>query len=202
MQQRVLLYLHGLGSSGRSDTGMFLRQHYAENIILSCPDYRPQFFHESVDFIDAHLDELRAPGRAIAVLGSSMGGWHALHALSRHADITVLALNPVLNPGALRRDSPPDDVDQTSGTPLPWPDLSEGNFPAAPATMLDRSRLRLLIGEQDDVVPPQPTLEACASHHWSHRTFAEWGHRAELGTAMREEVDALIQRAASRIAAV
>lgn len=195
MQHRVLVYLHGLGSSGRSDTGMFLREHYAQSTILACPDYRPQFFHESVAMVDDLLESLRAPGRSLAVLGSSMGGWHALHALGRHTDIHVLALNPVLDPSTLRRDTPPDDVDQRSGSPLPWPDIIAENFPPAPVDTLDSSRLRLLIGAQDDVVPPGPTLNVCASHHWSHRVFADWGHRAALGPEMRAEMDALLERA-------
>jgi len=195
VQHRVLLYLHGLGSSGRSDTGMFLREHYAQSTILACPDYRPQFFHESVAMVDKLLHSLRAPDRAIAVLGSSMGGWHALHALARHPDITVLALNPVLDPSTLRGESRPDDVDQRSGNPLPWPEIVAANFPPAPVASLNGSRLRLLIGAQDDVVPPGPTLDACHAHSWSHRVFPGWGHRAELGTDMRREIDALLERA-------
>lgn len=173
---------------------MFLREHYAQSTILACPDYRPQFFHESIAFIDAQLDSLRAPGRTIAVLGSSMGGWHALHALARHSDITVLALNPVLDPASLRQESSPDDVDHSTGDPLPWPEIVAENFPAAPIEKLDSSRLRLLVGALDDVVPPQPTLAACAEKHWSHRVFPTWGHRANLGTDMRDEIDALLAR--------
>lgn len=195
MQQRVLLYLHGLGSSGRSDTGMFLREHFADSCVLSCPDYRPQFFHESVEFIDSLLESLRAPERRIAILGSSMGGWHALHALARHRDITVLALNPALDPASIRRSSSPDDVDHQSGEALDWPEIVAENFPPVPVANVAAERVRVLVGGKDDVVPPEPTLRACKEHHWSHRVFSAWGHRAELGPAMQQEIDALLIRA-------
>ncbi|MEN8720154.1 MAG: YqiA/YcfP family alpha/beta fold hydrolase [Oceanococcaceae bacterium] len=197
MQPYALLYLHGLGSSGQSDTGRFLAQHFGSDGIVACPDYRPQFFAESVRRIDELLTELRRHAATIAVLGSSMGGWQALHALARHADITLLALNPVIDPAALRAAPRTDDVDQRSGAPLPWPEIVPENFPPAPCADLDPNRLRLLIGAQDDVVPPDRALAQCARFGWSHRVFADWGHRAELGAAMREEVTALLQRARS-----
>lgn len=189
-----LLYLHGLGSSGHSDTGQYLRRHYAGRCALQCPSYRPQFFHESVTRIDAWLRAALAAG-PVAVLGSSMGGWHALHALARHPRLHVLALNPVLDPSVLGQGQPRDDVDQRSGEALPWPELIAANFPSAPIDTLPVERLRVMIGAADDVVPPAPTLEHCQARGISHRVY-DWGHRAELGADFAAEIDGLLERAA------
>lgn len=195
MQKTALLYLHGLGSSGQSDTGQFLQRHFATDTILACPSYRPQFFHESVERIDHWLEELRQQTSCIAVLASSMGGWHGLHALARHPDIHLLALNPVLAPASLRSTPRADDVDQRTGQTLEWPEIIADNFPPAPADALDSDRLRLLIGAQDDVVPPQPTLDTASRLNWSIREFADWGHRAELDETFLAELNILVRRA-------
>lgn len=193
MSNGVLLYLHGLGSSGRSDTGMFLGQHYAQLRELACPDYRPQFFHESVALIDSRIAQLRAHGEPIAVLGSSMGGWHALHAQSRNPDITVLALNPVVNPAVLTHPDDRDDTDAESQR-LEWPDIHPQNFPAVPAEQINAQRVRLLIGLHDEVVPPGHSRTLCEAQNWSHRLLP-WGHRAEFGDIFADEIDALLKRA-------
>lgn len=195
MQNGVLLYLHGLGSSGRSDTGMFLREHYASLRALACPDYRPQFFHESVRMIDTQIEQLRQHGKPIAVLGSSMGGWHALHAQCRNPDITVLALNPVVDPAVLTHPSEREYTDE-SAPRVDWPETTAQNFPAVPVTQVDASRVRLLIGLKDDVVPPEPTIALCKQQHWSHRLLP-WGHRAEFGRIFAQEINELLERARS-----
>nr|MBV6630500.1 prolyl oligopeptidase family serine peptidase [Oceanococcus sp. HetDA_MAG_MS8] len=190
----ALLYLHGLGSSGNSDTGQFLEQHFGQTHRVLRPDYRPQFFVESVQAIDRWIQQLGEDAERVAILGSSMGGWQALHALARHPQLQVLALNPVLAPAALATSAPPDQVDHRSGDPLPWPQpIRVEDFPPAPLATLPAQQLRVLIGRHDDVVPPQPTIDACATFDISHRVLP-WGHRAEFGSVLRDEVAELLGR--------
>lgn len=197
----ALLYLHGLGSSGNSDTGQFLEQHFGARHTLLRPDYRPQFFTESVTAIDRWILHLRQTNDRVAILGSSMGGWQALHALHRHPELEVLALNPVLDPAALARAAPPDQVDHRTGETLPWPEpIRAADFPAAPLSQLNSKQLRILIGQHDEVVPPQPTIDACRQHHIAHRILP-WGHRAEFGAVLTTEIKELLQRAAATPAA-
>lgn len=194
MSAKALLYLHGLGSSGDSDTGRFLHSRFSQQWTIYRPSYRPQFLHESAQMIDALLEEIRSKHAVIGLLGSSMGGWQALHALHRHPDLVVTALNPVIDPNVLRRAADQEDVDHSSGEPLPWPELVAENFPAVPTQALPAAHLRLLLGEADDVVPATPSLEICRQQGWSHRVF-EWGHRAELDDRFAQEMEQLMQRA-------
>lgn len=195
MTNVALLYLHGLGSSGQSDTGQFLEQHFGQHHRVMRPDYRPQFFAESVQAIDGWIEQLRQDGDRVAILGSSMGGWQALHALHRHPQLQVLALNPVLAPAAMANAAPADQIDHRSGEPLPWPDpIRPQDYPTAPLPALQAQQLRVLIGRDDDVVPPQPTIAACEQYHIAHRVLP-WGHRAEFGEVLRTEVQELLQRA-------
>lgn len=80
-------YLHGFASSPASGKARFFREHLAEKGFgLDCPDFNvPDFPSLTVtrmlDQLDAAIDA-RPPG-PVALIGSSLGGFVAVHAASR-----------------------------------------------------------------------------------------------------------------------
>jgi len=86
---RHVIYLHGFASSAKSTKAMFfagrLRPHGIE---LQCPDFNePDFEHVTVTRMLGQVDDALAalPPGPVALIGSSLGGFVALHAAARHA---------------------------------------------------------------------------------------------------------------------
>ena len=91
----MLVYLHGLNSSGRSAKADILRERLAPHPVLA-PDYPAHSPAAAVARLSAFFTDL-GPVRP-AVVGSSMGGFYGQW-LARRFDFSHLFLiNPALNP--------------------------------------------------------------------------------------------------------
>lgn len=81
-------YLHGFASSPASGKARFFREHLAEKGLgLECPDFNlPDFPSLTVtrmlDQLDAAIDAALPPG-PVTLIGSSLGGFVAVHAAAR-----------------------------------------------------------------------------------------------------------------------
>lgn len=164
----VTLYLHGLGSSGRSTTAMALQ---AQGVRLLAPDYAPQHYRQSIDSL-CRLVEGAEPG---CIIGTSMGGYYALKLFERFALPTV-AVNPCYTPSRLLRpylEKPAWDyaVERPIYFSTPMLEAFE------PVAVLDDSPgLRVVVGRNDDLIAPQGQRAFCIEHGIAF-IETDWGHR-------------------------
>lgn len=162
-----VLYLHGLGSSGASSTVEGLRSLGLEVV---APDYRPQYFDESV----AQLRDLVAASGVELLAGTSMGGYYAL-TLAALTGLPVVAVNPCFEPDkhlAKYLTTPAEDF--VTGEPI----VFTGEMLAA-FQPLDGARITdpvIVVGEQDDLIPASYQKQFCAQQGWRWLS-TDWGHR-------------------------
>jgi pimeloyl-ACP methyl ester carboxylesterase len=80
---RHVLYLHGFASSAQSKKASFFADRFAAlGIPLQCPDFNePDFEHLTVSRMRRQVEEriARLPSAPVALIGSSLGGFVALH---------------------------------------------------------------------------------------------------------------------------
>lgn len=87
MSRRSLIYLHGFASSPRSSKArLFATRAAAARIPFACPDLNEPEFRtltvtRMIDRVDRVIDEL--PAGPVALVGSSLGAFVALHAAAR-----------------------------------------------------------------------------------------------------------------------
>jgi predicted esterase YcpF (UPF0227 family) len=168
-----LIYLHGLGSNGQSSTASALRE---LGMQVSSPDYAPQHYAQSME----HLRELLTEVQPQLVVGTSMGGYYALK-LAEEARCPALAINACFEPGRLLRnflDAPA--MDYTTGEPIPF---TQAMLDAFASLDPGRIRARIVIGRNDDVIPPDYQRRYCERVGWPwHET--DWGHRVDDPAAL------------------
>jgi hypothetical protein len=94
-QHTMLIYLHGLNSSGQSDKAVRLRALLAPCPVLA-PDYPAHRPHHAVERLSSFFANLGAPRPA--VVGSSMGGFYGQWLARRFAFSHLYLINPALAP--------------------------------------------------------------------------------------------------------
>jgi len=86
---RHVFYLHGFASSPASTKATFLAERLRPHgLELHCPDFnQPDFEHMTATRMLGQLDDALAalPPGPVSLIGSSLGGFVALHAAARHA---------------------------------------------------------------------------------------------------------------------
>lgn len=177
-----VLYLHGLGSSGASSTVEGLRSLGLEVV---APDYRPQYFDESV----AQLSELVATSGVELLAGTSMGGYYAL-VLSALTGLPVVAVNPCFEPGkhlAKYLTEPAEDF--VSGEPICFTEAMLAAFQGLDSAAVPQPVI--VVGEQDDLIPASYQKQFCTQRGWGWLS-TDWGHRvgdkAQLAEILRTAV--------------
>lgn len=91
----MLIYLHGLNSSGRSAKADRLRAGLAPHVVLA-PDYPAHRPAAAVARLSAYFADLE--GARPAVIGSSMGGFYGQWLARRFAWSHLYLINPALTP--------------------------------------------------------------------------------------------------------
>lgn len=91
----MLIYVHGLNSSGRSAKAGFLREHLSTHVVLA-PDYPAHRPAVAVERLSAFFADLE--GERPAVIGSSMGGFYGQWLARRFAFSHLYLINPALTP--------------------------------------------------------------------------------------------------------
>jgi predicted esterase YcpF (UPF0227 family) len=93
---KILIYLHGLNSSGLSQKAGILRQKLAPIPVLapSYPAHRPD---DAVAVLSDFFDKLTGSERPL-VVGSSMGGFYGQYLARRYPMAHLFMINPALRP--------------------------------------------------------------------------------------------------------
>lgn len=91
----MLIYLHGLNSSGRSDKAIRLREILKPHPVLA-PDYPAHRPRAAVERLAAFFSDLK--DARPAVVGSSMGGFYGQWLSRRFAFSHLYLINPALAP--------------------------------------------------------------------------------------------------------
>jgi predicted esterase YcpF (UPF0227 family) len=98
----MLIYLHGLNSSGQSYKGGVLRERLAPIAVLS-PSYPAHRPHTAVAVLTGVFRELVGK-RPPLVVGSSMGGFYGQYLARQFAFAHLFLINPALTPWDLLRE--------------------------------------------------------------------------------------------------
>ena len=98
----MLIYLHGLNSSGNSDKANRLREALAPLPVLA-PNYAPHRPHEAAAQLTAVLEQVVADHGPPVLVGSSMGGFYGRWLITRLPCAHLFLINPALRPWAQLR---------------------------------------------------------------------------------------------------
>ncbi|HRS52209.1 MAG TPA: YqiA/YcfP family alpha/beta fold hydrolase [Candidatus Marinimicrobia bacterium] len=90
----MLIYCHGFGSSGQATKAQILRAHFTDKMILA-----PDLPLEPAAAIETIIENIRKAGNdsRILLVGSSLGGFYALH-LNQEYGFPAILLNPTVDP--------------------------------------------------------------------------------------------------------
>ncbi|MDI3324377.1 YqiA/YcfP family alpha/beta fold hydrolase [Pontibacterium granulatum] len=167
-----IIYLHGLGSNGQSSTARGLSELGFDVI---SPDYRPQFYNESLE----QLVQLVEHHQPVLIAGTSMGGYYALKLYERFV-IPTIAINPCFEPATLLQkylDQPAHDY--VTDTPIPFVQaMLDAFLPTASAHGRQPDTLQIVIGMNDDVIPAAQQQQFCIEQGWNWNEV-DWGHRVD-----------------------
>jgi pimeloyl-ACP methyl ester carboxylesterase len=93
MMARKLIYLHGFASGPGSQKAQFFRQRFADyGIEMEVPDLAAGDFSSLTISGQLRVVERTVNGRAVTLLGSSMGGYLAALYAARHAEVERVVL--------------------------------------------------------------------------------------------------------------
>ncbi len=91
----LLLYIHGFGSSGFSHKAKLLREHFGtQRVLAPSLSYIPRLAVSTLEELIVHL---KACGRDIALVGSSLGGYYATY-LAECYELKAILVNPAVAP--------------------------------------------------------------------------------------------------------
>jgi predicted esterase YcpF (UPF0227 family) len=173
-----VLYLHGLGSSGHSKTVSDLRREleitYDGEVELIAPTYTPESAQAWRNYIDV-------ADKCDVVVGTSLGGYHALKLAEHCINAYYVVVNPCYDPREMLRKYVGQELPNYSD-----PDALGDRF-----TDSDRRRFEPLefgqvhkpiawiIGENDDVIDPDAQKAFAIEHVGCELIHTSWGHRVE-----------------------
>ena len=165
-----ILYLHGLGSSGNSNTALALKEH---GVDLLAPDYAPQHYQNSINTLIT-LIKYEKPER---IIGTSMGGYYTLKLYEQFA-IPSVVVNPCYNPAQLLTpllDEPAWDY--ASDAPIYFDQAMLDEFVPVRSSN-GKANLCVVIGRNDELIAAQGQREFCEQHRFRY-IETDWGHRVE-----------------------
>ncbi len=89
----MLLYIHGFASSGRGAKALAIRRYFKKEAIAPSLSYIPDLAIDTLVSIIEH----RLPNEPVGLIGSSLGGYFAIH-LSERYDLPAVLINPSIKP--------------------------------------------------------------------------------------------------------
>ena len=203
VSRRSLIYLHGFASSPRSSKArLFADRAATAGIAFACPDLNePEFrtltVSRMIDSVERTIADL--PEGPVALVGSSLGAFVALHAAARHSGARadrrpidrLIFLAPALDlvPG-FEREVGPDQVRRWQATDaytvfhysdnqpreLAWAFMEDARRYDAFAVSLPVPTL-IYQGRRDEVVAPEAVERWAASRPWVTLRLVDDGHQ-------------------------
>jgi predicted esterase YcpF (UPF0227 family) len=181
-----ILYLHGLGSSGSSGTALRLEQSLKlaanDDIEMISPNYNPENAYAWRNFVDI-------AATCDAVVGTSMGGYHALMLANAEIPSNYFVVNPCYNPREMLRKYVGQELPNYTGSDS----LSDrfSDYQRRQFVELDfgsfHQPITWFIGKNDDVVDPDDQFVA-AEKIGVKVIKTDWGHRAENTDFLAEKI--------------
>lgn|GEM_PF-1698920 len=185
-----LIYLHGLGSSGNASTAQGLKKVVPQGIHVVAPDYQPECYSESIEQLSKLIQDT---SDECLLIGTSMGGYYGL-ILAQQYYIPTLLVNPCFDPASmLSKYLEQPAMNWVTNQPIVFTQSMLDAFEApSKASLTARSKtLAVMVGRQDDVIPPDQQISYCQQLQISYE-ITNWGHRVG-------DVDQLANRALSLI---
>jgi uncharacterized protein len=203
VSRRSLVYLHGFASSPRSSKArLFAERAAAADITFSCPDLNaPEFRTLTVTRMLDQLDQVIAvlPEGPVAIVGSSLGAFVALHAAARRAALRddprpidrLIFLAPALDLVAgFEREVGAEQIRAWQATDaytifhyadnqpreLSWAFMADATGYDAFAVSLPIPTL-IYQGRRDEIVAPEAVERWAASRPWVTLQLVDDGHQ-------------------------
>ena len=108
----MLIYCHGFGSSGQATKAQILKAHFSGKMVLA-----PNLPWEPAEAIETIIENIRNArnNSRILLIGSSLGGFYALH-LHQEYGVPAILLNPAIDPigDTYPHDDNPCDTENSS----------------------------------------------------------------------------------------
>ena len=89
----MILYIHGFASSGMGAKARIVRDYFKTEVIAPSLSFVPDL---TIDTLK-QLIERTLPHEPVHLMGSSLGGFYAIH-LAEHYDLKAVLINPSIHP--------------------------------------------------------------------------------------------------------
>jgi len=178
-----LYQIHGFGSIGDNSTANWLKKTFPE-IELIHPDHPVNPAH-GLSFAMRELLEHGFMTEGGCLYGTSLGGFYALM-LHWITGLPAILVNPSLQPWKTMKARTGQNINYYTGEPFNW--LAEYTtalqcFGEMLETVLfRRERLLVIVGSQDDIVPPEHTMRFFARQQIPPIVLDKQGHRIDKAT--------------------
>lgn len=168
----MLIYCHGLGSSGQSDKANILRRSCAD-LGITAPDL-PLEPYQAVARLEAALNQSKDSRNLL--IGSSLGGFYALY-LHQKVGIPAILLNPAVAPFQEQQNR--EAIQRHIDTPLAWREEYAHQLAALQVKPEDVNpeNLRIYLAQDDDLLDYKKTLEFFGVTKCAVKVLSTGGHR-------------------------
>lgn len=90
----MILYIHGFGSSGHGGKATLFREYFEEEVLAPSLSYVPNL---AIDTLEQIIELLLEQGETVGLVGSSLGGYYAIHLATKY-DLKAVLINPAIYP--------------------------------------------------------------------------------------------------------
>ncbi len=90
----MIIYIHGFGSSGHRGKASLFREYFEEEVIAPSLSYVPNL---AIDTLEQLIEILLEKDETIGLVGSSLGGYYAIHLATKY-NLKAVLINPAIYP--------------------------------------------------------------------------------------------------------
>ena len=153
----MIIYIHGFASSGFGTKARMLRQYFASRGQRFVAPSLPNQPHLAISTL-AEWIEQGFKGQSVRLIGSSLGGYYALH-LSERYGLPVVLINPAIHPYNTLRMALGQPIHYADGSRFEWnqshlDSLRDYALPGSPS-----QRCLLLLQTGDEILNYQEALD-------------------------------------------
>lgn len=87
----MIVFIHGFGSSGKSSKAEILKNYFGENCVFA-----PNLSHIPQIAIEQLIKKITHGNGNITFVGSSLGGYYALHLMNKFSNSKCVLVNPAI----------------------------------------------------------------------------------------------------------